>query len=363
MKESFAYLQFFYPWNDAVRDSTVDTEQLARLLQSLVDGNTTGADADALIRFAVERTEYVLEWLSYAKNYQVGVRGVSIRDLAFDIVAELFASEEENCCRTMRAALLAEKGKPGVDFLSMFDSILIRNVHQHLPRIFGEVNPLFQSLLRSLRGHVSRSSDIHTLDRFDGRWYVPADQDGTALMQPAMPFDELRHHIELLPRESSAPVVRVFRSALALLDSHPKYRCIVLEADILTLTRELLGIELLSQSPLRTAPETELDAPLLGRILMESLDRSMSWIDEVYLQKGRLTRKELDCFIMAIKSYFKDLMSDEQPLAPFAYLRHCMPGLTHARFRESYRRKFEYILQRVLDDAYLHLGDEAKLLR
>lgn len=328
-----------------------------------MQGIAARGETEVLIAYAVRKTEDMLLWLSHRRNYRIHDLGVSLHDLACDIVAELFAGEEEQCCARLRASMSDVNANDDVALATAFEAILFKNVHQHLPRIFGEINPLFQHLLRSLRGHVYRSDDVVTLDRMDGKWYCLRGTDASDLSRPAMPFDLLRQQLGFGTAGTSAPVTEVFRSVLEALRDQNEYRPAVLEHDILLLTREAIGMDYAHSALAYTDPVDGHDASVLGRILLQSLDSTLPWIEELYIEKNRLSRKEVDCLIAAIRMYFHDLMGGEETLGPYSYLRRCMPGLTHERFRDSYRRKFEYILQRVLDEAYIRLGKDTAFLR
>ncbi|MDT8324334.1 MAG: hypothetical protein RRA94_09490, partial [Bacteroidota bacterium] len=179
----------------------------------------------------------------------------------------------------------------------------------------------------------------------------------------AMPFELLRQQLHFGGYESTTPVVDVFRSMLGVLHRQEDYRPTLLEGDILQLTREALGMDYSFLALSHSDPVAGHDTSVLGRILLQALDNTLPWIEEVYIKKERLSKKEVDCFVAAIQMYFKDLMSEEETSGPYSYLRRCMPGLTHERFRLSYRRRFEYILQHVLDEAYQRLGRDSALLR
>jgi hypothetical protein len=328
-----------------------------------MQGDSSQGDLDVLIASAVQKTERMLLWLSYRRNYRVRDLGFSVKDIAYDIVAELFSGEEEQCCARLKASLTEANPADDDAVLSAFDSILFKNVHQHLPRIFGEINPLFQHLLRALRGHIYRSTDVRTLERLDGKWYCHRDTPEADLARPVMPFELLRLQLRLESGGSSTPVAEVFRSVLASLREQSEYRPAVLESDILQLTREALGMDYSFRTETHADPAAGHDAQVLGRILLQALDSTLPWIEEVYIGKRHLSKKEVDCILTAIRMYFNDLMSEQDALGPYTYLRRCMPGLTHDRFRRSYRRKFEYILQRILDEAYIRLGKDSTLLR
>jgi hypothetical protein len=270
----------------------------------------------------------------------------------------LLAGESTHCCRQLRFALQENENDTPDDLLSAFEAVLFKNVQQHLVRIFGEIDPLSQHLLRSLRGHIYRSTDILTIDRFDGRWYA---LDGTAkadLAKPAMPTELLQRSLRLRPMQPVAPAVRYFRSLLLMLEEQDEYRRALNEGDILSLVRDALRLQYLTGYDTQPQPGYDYDIAVLGNVLHDALDLTLPWAEEMYVKKRRLTQKELKCFVSAIQMYFKDLMGETETLGPYIYLRKSMPGLTHERFRESYRRKFEYILQRVLDEASRRLEKE-----
>ena len=340
-----------------------ETQELTYLLRALVRDSLHGMNLEQLVGFAVRRTEVVLQWLSYKKNYRFVDLGLEIRDVAYDMVGELFAGADTHCCKQLRAAIQGTDDDSPEALISAFEAILFKNVQQHLARIFGEIDPISQHLLRSLRGHIYHSSDIVTLDRFDGRWYALHGERSPDLAKPAMPIEMLRQSLHLHPMKAVAPIVQYFRSLLYVLRDQDEYRKAIHEGEILTLVRDLLKMQYLAGAETYSNPDDNHDTMALGHVLFEALSTTLPWIEETYLKKNRLSRKEMNCFISAIRVYFNDLMTETETLGPYFYLRKDMPGLTHERFRESYRRKFENILHRVLDEASKRLGKEEIYLK
>ena len=326
--------------------------ELLQLLKSLLSEGLRPTQIDLLVRHAVSLSVTYIQWLTRRKGYQLQQLGMTYEDLAYDVVAEMFSGEDEYCCTALRQSLRAGEALEDADeLLATFHAMLFKNVQQRMGRVFAEINPLYKYLHNALRSYVRRRSDILHLDMIDGRWLCYRNVGYARLDLPAIPLRELRYVIRPTLRYGESMAVSVLNAVFIVLDGQDSYRRAVLEEDVLRMARDLVGSELEHARIPEDETGTHVDSGNLSRVIDAAIDESRPWVEHKYVRLGRLTEREADLFFEAIRLYFKDFMQQGETDGPFHYLRSCMPGLTHERFRASYRHKYEYIFNRILERA------------
>gem|GEM_PF-1415637 len=326
--------------------------ELLQLLRVLAAERLRPSQIDRLVGHAVALSVTYIHWMANKKGYQLQQLGMTLEDLAYDAVAELFAGEDEHCCTALRKALPDEAARGSdEELLATFHAMLFKNVQQRIGRIFAEFNPLYRYLHNALRSHVRRRPDILSLDMIDGRWFCLRDAEYARLDLPAIPLRELRYLIRPSLRHGRSLSVSVLHAVFIFLDAQDTYRKAILEEDVLRMARDLAGAELEHGRVQDDEAGMILDAGSLSRIIDEAVDESIPWVEHKYVRLDRLSVQEMNLFFEAIRLYFRDFMQEGETAGPFHYLRACMPGLTHQRFRSTYRHKFEYILNRILERA------------
>ncbi|MBN1447938.1 MAG: hypothetical protein JXA28_08400 [Bacteroidetes bacterium] len=336
---------------------------LLNLLRTLDERTLTATETEQLVLFAVRMSETYLRWLSRKRGYQLDQFGLTLEDLAYDVVADLFAGEQEHCCVLVRRAMdnLVET-ESDEEVLAAFQALLFRNVQQRMARVFAEVHPLFHHLHNALRSYVHRTPDIVGWDMLDGRWYCLHSMEEARLELPGIPIQELRCVVRPPAGSIRSWVAAVLRSVMEHLQTQDTYRRAVLEEDVIRVARDILTAEFKYQSMEYAVMEVSLDIVHIGRVLHAAIEQCRPWLEHYYIAQQRLSERDLGLFLEAIRLYFMDLMNDREVQSAYWYLRQCMPGLTQARFRESYRNKFKYILARILETAQEQLdADEVSL--
>jgi hypothetical protein len=332
---------------------TVDTKRdTCSLLRALLGGEFNLRDADTLVHVTVRQAEQVIFWISRRKNYRLHTTGLSLRDLAYDMTAELFAEGEDSPCASLRAMLLSQTDAPDDALLAAFDAIIVRTVHRQFPRIFAELNPDKQLLIKALRHHVRHRDEIMVMDMLDGRWYLFGDVSGALLHLPAMTFEELRFSIGKVDPLHRSPVVEIFRLIESALRRQDVYRRAVLEIDVLRLTVEFLGrsYEAVRPSSIPEDGPTH-DEAVLSHVIHRAIERARSSLERSYIDRGSLSSRDFELMLAAIREALLDTRDHENGRSSYAQLRQYMPGLTPERYRESYRRKYAYMLEVVRREA------------
>ncbi|MFZ1731688.1 MAG: hypothetical protein WBQ23_12710 [Bacteroidota bacterium] len=325
---------------------------LLPLLRALLAGKIDARSSDALIMATIKRTEQAVYWLSARKNFRFHTLGLTLRDLSYDIAADLLSEDGEYCCAALRNALSSHADAEDVELLSAYDAVLFGNVQRRISHIFAEVSPIQHILMRALRQHVNSSDDIEARDMLDGRWYLLEAVDRADLHKSAAPPDILRQCLSGFNAHNKSDAVEVFRHIVDFLRGQEDYRKAVPEMEVVRITVGYLGraleASLLHQTP---EPSVAYDIAVLSHIVQRSVETVRSSVERLYIERNRLTGWEFELLLYAIKSSFLDLRWGEEQRSGYWFLRNYMPGLTPERYRESYRRKYAYLYDLVLQEA------------
>jgi hypothetical protein len=323
-----------------------------QLLLMTLRGELDRVSSEAMVRYCIERTVCIIRWSNGRFNYAKNRLGLSIEDLAYDIVAEFVSNEEETYCSRLRHALLNLPHGSEDERVTSFEGTLISIVSQSLSRMLGEFNRVQYLLLRSLRSGVRRRGNIVTLDMFDGRWYMLHDTDSACLELESMPWDQLRLHTRTSRVPGSSLALDLLEDVLDLLENQSVYRKAVREGDIIRIATEIFAAQMQAVTDLEAhSGGGDDNSGMLQEIeahLLIAIDDVREELGEFYDSSNRLSPDEMDAFALAAQHYLRDASTGEQA-SQYAYLREYMPGLTNQRYRESYRNRLMYFIRKVTE--------------
>lgn len=316
------------------------------LIVRLLDGETDAHFIDCVVDRTVACARNYVQWLVWRRGYHLGPTGLSIDDLAYDLVAELVSELDGEVLGRMKSALrgLRDEGGESFDAESAFIAVVNRTARLNLARFFMDINPLQSRLLRALRRYADTSPAIVRIDSVGGYWYAAADRD-PKLHLTAVPADTLRSALAAI-RLDGHPVRSVLHAALDALERIPGVRQAVYEHDILEWTHGMLQSRHMMETDNAVTAETVDDSGIAEHVFSEVLSEARNWVEEKYVQRGKLSAMEADAMFRAILLYVDDLKRDDA-LGHFTYLRQVLPGLTQRRYRQSYRNTYEYIIRTV----------------
>lgn len=330
--------------------SSKSNQELLPLLRALVAGPVSQRSTEALVVRTLDYAARILFWVSRRKRYRLGVLGLSLQDLAYDTIAELFAEDAEVTGVTLRTALLPFAAAEDSELLAAYDATILRTVYRHLPRVFSEIAPEMHKLIQGIRQHAHPRADITVKDMVDGRWYLFGDEDTALLHLPILTYEELRSRLDPVDSRHRSIVIEMFRLVEALLRGQSEFRRAVPEADILNLAVEYISLPEAASQP-SNGESVGYDVAVLAHVVHRAVDRVLSSFERFYLERERLTREEFDIMLHAIRGAFLDDRLGEDVRSHYAQLREYMPGLTNERYRLSYRRKYVYMYERVMEEA------------
>jgi hypothetical protein len=323
---------------------------MAELLEGLRHGSLDRRQTDALIDRTVRQARVYVQWLIWHRGYHIGPTGLSVEDLAYDLIAELVSELDGEMLGRLRRAVceLTEAADAAYDTESAFIAVVNRNVRCNIARLFMDLNPVHARLLRALRRYVQSGESIQRIDSVSGFWYARA---GDAMLErPPVPPELLRSGTVAFS-ENGNPVRAVLDACLAYLDGQDRWRRAVLEHDVIELTMARLNRDHASNGSQSVVyAEEPGDDGIAYAALSDALEEAREWVAARYVSTGKLSRGEADAMLDAILRYLDDLRRQDV-LGHVSYLRQTMPGLTQQRYRESYRNMYEYILRSIFTSA------------
>ena len=333
-------------------------QYLPPLLRALIAGPLAMRDTERLVRLAVTRTEEILFWMRRRKNYRFQAIGLSHRDLAYDMTAELFTEAGDIPCAALRLALLPHAEGTDDDLLSVLDAVLIRTVSRQFSRVFADVNPEYHLLMKALRQYVARTPDIETMDMLDGRWYLFGGRQAAMLHLPAMPVDELHRSLAEVDPRNRSEAIEIFRLVGLRLTTQDHYRRAVCESDVVRIALEYVGGSLAAEQRHDAEQRQDAvvesdshDATVLSHTVQRAVENVRVSLERSYVERNRLTREEFELVLSAVRTSFLDVAKEDEERSGFMRLRQFMPGLTSERYHETYRRKYAYMRELVMQEA------------
>ncbi len=316
------------------------------ILEKLFEGDVTRPDVERVVDLAIEHARIYIHWLIWRRGYSIQPLGLSEEDLAYDLIAELVSEFDGPRLERMQQAMKGILDNNGQDIAleSAFKAVICRNVRSNLARLFMEIHPVRARLLITLRRYVASSGDITRIDSVAGYLYHRSETDPN-LKTASLQQEQLRALIGPVHPDGH-PVRVVLHALLSGLAAITDARQAVAEDDILDLTLELLHLEHRHTTKDFVSTEQDSNAHDLYRHLQDTLESLRETISGRYVSNGKLSESEADAMLSAAELYLTDL-SRGDTAGHFHYLRQVLPGLTHARYRSSYRSVYEYLIRSI----------------
>jgi hypothetical protein len=326
-----------------------------RVLTELLSGQLTRHDINEVVCAAVEHARVYVRWLVWTRGYTIAPLGMSMEDLAFDLVAELVSEIDGPQLRRLRIAVRDVLDRDaGSDIDAAFKAVCYRTVQVNLARLFIEIHPVRARLLRSLRRFEKAQDGIVRIESLTGFWYACADRN-PRLERPSAPADLLWSFARSVGAHKH-PVHTVLRQLLEGLTTFPELRQAVSEEDVLDVTLRIVQTDQVAATPADIDPSEQADGDtdMLTDALLLLVEEAREWVFSSYVQKEKLREDEAEAMLAAIRNYVTDL-SEGNDHGHFYYLQQRMPTLPQETYRCEYRNTYEYIVRSIFTRARTRL--------
>jgi len=326
---------------------------LNNTLLVLLHGNPSRQEINTIIQVAISHARSYIRWLIWNRNYSISPLGLTLDDLAYDLIAELVSEIDGENLQRLRSSITDiyhEDAEDDIDVESAFKAVVCRNVQINLARLFMEIHPVRARLLRSLRRYEKNHPSITRHDGLAGYWYSYASQ-APRLELPSVPADIIRSMtISIGPHHH--PTHAVLHQLLAGIARYPEYRQAAAEDDILELTLRLIQTDQTAATPDQHDDELdpEINASIMAESVLQTIPEIRIWVMESYVLRSKLLEDEAEAMLEAIQYYVTDLAQGRDQ-GHLYYLRRTIPALTQEVYRKRYRSTYEYIIRTVFAKA------------
>ncbi|MCZ7555788.1 MAG: hypothetical protein M5R41_05230 [Bacteroidia bacterium] len=324
---------------------------LHQALTDLLSAQSSRQAMHEIVRTAVEHARGYIRWLVWNRGYTITPLGMSMDDLAYDLIAELVSDIDGPELRRLQTAIHdVMQRDPGVSLEAAFKVICYRTVQIHLARLFIEIHPVRARLLRSLRRFVKAQSGLQRIESVNGFWYTREDSDAKLELPPAQP-DMLAQFAATVGGHPH-PVHAVLLQLLDGLAAYPELRQAVFEDDVLDITLRIIQSDQVAATPETDSTDgaEQIDTDAVLQSVLGVLDELRTWVYDSYVRRNKLREAEADVMLAAVHAYVNDLAAG-QDHGHLYYLQQRIPGLTQEAYRERYRNTYEYIVRRVFTAA------------
>jgi hypothetical protein len=322
-----------------------------RALTELLSGQPTRHDINEVVRTAVEHARVYVRWLVWTRGYTIAPLGMSMEDLAYDLIAELVSEIDGPQLRRLQVAVrdVLERDE-GADLDAAFKAVCYRTVQVNLARLFIEIHPVRARLLRSLRRFEKAQDGIVRIESITGFWYAFADRN-PRLERSSAPADLLWSFARSVGAHKH-PVHTVLRQLLESLTAFPELRQAVSEEDVLDITLRIIQTDQVAATPSDSDPSEQagIDAEKLTDALLLLVVEAREWVFSSYVRRDKLRENEAEAMLAAIHNYVTDL-SEGNDHGHFYYLQQRIPTLTQETYRREFRNTYEYIVRSVFTRA------------
>ncbi len=318
---------------------------------ALFDDALAPAGIHRLTALVLDAAAHVAGWMTHRRGYHFEKMGLSRRDVACDVVAELLAEHEGRALGRFRMALARFEyvTRDAAAFDAALMQILTVTIDQNLTRIFREFDPVYARALRMLRLHVREHDGELRIDRdLAGTLYAPADARDDRHLELAT-LDELRSMLYIREMNGN-PAISVLTACLEALGRQATFRCAVHEADVMRLTIDHIGRTFDPEQFVEPVDDVSHDRRLFFTEIEHALERTRAWLEASYVSRHKLTLTECEALLSALRAYVHDLANNDEQ-ARYSYLRAVMPELTYDRYRATYRNMFDYVVRTFFTNA------------
>jgi hypothetical protein len=300
---------------------------------------------EAFNQAAIDLAVTLTEWTVRKRGYHFHSLGLSVRDVAYDAIAELLSESEDDQLSPLQRSLstaLGDDTDPEA-FHAHIQAILLGTIHRNLTRIFAEYDPVYAKMLRMLRIHIRKSDSIHSKQSVSGYLYFRLPEDQILLRNESLPLQDLKTRIQL-PDVDGNPSVVALIACLDYLESQSTYRRAVSESDVMKVAMEMIGNDLRAITHDHEQAFDDNDRAKIEESVESAITATRKWAVDKYVQKGKLSLREVEAMMQSIRMYVSDL-AEGGAESHYYYLRQHLTGLSYDRFRKDYRNTYEYIVR------------------
>lgn len=279
------------------------------------------------------------------------IRGERLEDLAWDFIADLFEKNSDGELVKLQDYFDgSEIGEYSNHEIRIeLRKLVFTKVEDNIFRALGEKDPSLRKIIRNLKLAVRDNNCEQRVCYENGTLIVCEDEKKNL---PVMPSEFMQ--IKLCSRlEEKMQIPEILIEVIEILHQQDQYQKRFSLVALATIIRETFVHFHESKSDSKKRPKADLYL-LNGEFeifLQKSADKVRSTTGSKYLEKGKITEKELFIYTNAAKDIVRDYFLDEQKdLSQFEYLKKYLPDIEYSEFRENNRQILEYLVKLIRNE-------------
>jgi hypothetical protein len=286
-------------------------------------------------------------------------QGLTITDLSYDCIAEIFARNEQNKFPQIEnfTGVLREPLDviPDNDLFLAFKQFLICITDAQLARLYAQSDPAGAKIHRNIRDTV-KNSKLFRLER-DFRGLI---------LRPTIDFAE---HLEQYPREELERALfdridhqittpDLLNIIYTILIEQHTYACSIPLVDIVQIFKKVYHGDLNVENCSCDISSESLTQFEIDRVCSQIELSLKEKILLTYLARGKVDRKEAEAMFDTFKDLLEDWCnSEESQTSIFNYFKQYLP-VTEEQYESLYRSKMEYLLKIAREEFRIRLMKE-----
>jgi hypothetical protein len=346
---------------------TMQQPNVRYFLASVLKVPPSQADATALVDLFHKIALAYLRTKSISGRFDATRFGLTLDDLAYDAIADLFARDDAGIYSAIRS--FVERIGP-LESLSDDDLILrVRRlvfgaVNQQVFRLYGSFDPSLAKVIRNIKLALKHHPVVTVQEQHGEAMIFPNDRQFLNQDLPVMAPEFLLP--ELYDRISATSKLKDMLSALgAVLCEQQSYRKAIPLVEFAILVRTMYASNLEVQT--ETSPEATLSDNEIERMINKSVALIKETTAAAYVSKRKLTEEDLRAHLDAVR----DILSAEfigengqskypagQSASYYQIIMTHMKSLTPELYRSRHRVILEYFAKLARNDLKVRLKHE-----
>jgi hypothetical protein len=256
-------------------------------------------------------------------------------DIAAEAIAPLFHKTSNN-----NFAILDEirKWKPAIETEDgaryFINKISAKRIEQHISFMLRESDPFFSRILDSLN-YIIRKTGYNKIN-FLGKIYI-TENGNSEILWKIISIEEFENIPVVLLSDKKKLFPAIFKYIRTETDFFP---AIPLNELIIRL-KHINGVGYVTQN---NANEFT-NKIEINEIVNRGLKKTENKMEEVYLNKNKLTKVEYESFRNTLKAMAEDMKDGGINRGLYQYLEPHFNGLTYEEYQEKYHNILEYLLR------------------
>jgi hypothetical protein len=335
---------------------TSNLKNIYPLLKSILKGEFSRHELDKLAYIALQIALVRVEQYIESGKINLNTFQMSARSIAVYCISDLFLPDRNGELKKINSFFSDEKDIELLDedkARYFFRSLVFMKIQDGLARLWGEIDPIYNKILRNLRHHININPEIKKFKMLGEIYIYSAPDNSLNDRCPSMPMEELEFnlHSRLRGNDDHSDCLELM---LEILNEQTEYQKFYLLSDMADVIRRIHTLKInhsietnynLSETP---------DSDDLEKIITNCMTLTRKKLYTKYVNSEKMGKELFDKFFHAIEEIIFDAFlycnKDGNNQSYFSIVQKHIPEITNEQYRKEYHNIFEYLVKLSKDD-------------